>query len=328
MLNTAELIEIGDVEALCAHIDALVLDERWTDIVVLHHGCRAALERGRQLWPASAYAEYRLALDAPGQFAAAVVDSDAARYTLGPFAEVMASTHEWVDLAPYLAHSPGSSMVAHEAVMRGADLTDDPIVQGLPAILDLPLVLQSWEPSYSTACYRHDHVEHDSPTLPRTLPVRGRIQPARPTDDPRTLDALLGLVRPWVSESNGRSEARAVVGDLWGAISSLGVTRPNVAEVGADEAMALLGWAAATGGAHGRRRGAAVGRSEAWWVATHLTGLNDGEPVHPDELGEAVSELRWAVWDAGEPDTGWALRIAVEDPAEGLAWVLAAIDAS
>ena len=328
VLSTADLIEVGDVIALCAHIDSLVLDQCWDELVGLRDACRSALERGRQLWPAAAYAEFRLARDAPGRYAVTVVDSVAARYTLGPFAEVMTSTHDWEELAPFLLSTPGSALVAHEAGIRGADLNDDPVALVLPSVLDLPLVLQAWEPKYAGASYRTDHVEHPSPGLPRTFPVRGRILPARHTDDPRTLDALLGLVRPWVTESNGRSEARAVVGDLWGAITSLGISRPNVAEVPAKDAIALLAWAASTGGSHGRRRGAAVGRSEAWWVATHLTGLNDGEPVHPDELGEAVNELRWAVWDAGEPDTGWALRIAVEDPAEGLAWVLAAIDAN
>jgi hypothetical protein len=40
-----------------------------------------------------------------------------------------------------------------------------------------------------------------------------------------------------------------------------------------------------------------------------------------------VARLRWFLWDAvGVGPTGWVLRIAVEDPARGLAFALAAHD--
>ncbi|MEY2458650.1 MAG: hypothetical protein QOG30_480, partial [Acidimicrobiaceae bacterium] len=37
-------------------------------------------------------------------------------------------------------------------------------------------------------------------------------------------------------------------------------------------------------------------------------------------------ELRWYVWDTGTADTGWSLRLAVEDDEAGCAWALAATD--
>ena len=94
------------------------------------------------------------------------------------------------------------------------------------------------------------------------------------------------------------------------------------------EAMALMAWTAASGGAHGRRRGMAAGRFAAWWAAAAVTGLLDDFPPDPHELGDAVAELRWWVWDEVGPRTGWSCRIAVEDPADGLAWALDATDSS
>jgi hypothetical protein len=106
----------------------------------------------------------------------------------------------------------------------------------------------------------------------------------------------------------------------------LGVTDARVAPLPPSDALALLAWAAASGGAHGRRRGAARGRFDAWWAAAALTGLDDDWPPDPDELGAAIAELRWWWWDAAEPDTGWTLRIALEDPVDGLAWAVTAVD--
>jgi hypothetical protein len=71
----------------------------------------------------------------------------------------------------------------------------------------------------------------------------------------------------------------------------------------------------------------ASGRFSAWWALTAVAGLLDEWPVDPHELGQVATELRWYLCDAGEPVTGWGLRLAVEDPAEGLAWAVVAQDA-
>jgi hypothetical protein len=71
----------------------------------------------------------------------------------------------------------------------------------------------------------------------------------------------------------------------------------------------------------------AAGRFAAWWSAAALAGLLDGWPLAADELGDAVAELRWFRLDTGEPDTGWTVRLAVEDPADGLAFAISAADA-
>lgn len=128
--------------------------------------------------------------------------------------------------------------------------------------------------------------------------------------------------------SNGRAEAVAVEGSAPGAVAALGVPRLRLAEATPGDALAQIVWTAASGGAHGRRRGAAAGRFEAWWLLAALGGLTDEWPLEPNELGEIASELRWWFWDADEPDTGWHLRLAVEDPIDGLAWALTATDAT
>ena len=63
-------------------------------------------------------------------------------------------------------------------------------------------------------------------------------------------------------------------------------------------------------------------------LPTALTGLLDEWPVPPDDLRGAAHRLRWYRWDVGEPETGWALRLAVEDAERGRAWALSAVDAA
>jgi hypothetical protein len=72
----------------------------------------------------------------------------------------------------------------------------------------------------------------------------------------------------------------------------------------------------------------AAGRFGAWWAVAALAGWRDDWPLPPDDLGEALDGLRWVLWDAAEPSTGWALRLAVEDPEEGLAWAVNASDSA
>ena len=117
-------------------------------------------------------------------------------------------------------------------------------------------------------------------------------------------------------------------GDVAAALGALGLTRARLVEVESTAAIAWIAWAGASGGAHGRRRGAASGRFGAWWLLAALGDLLDEWPVDPDVLGDLASELRWYRWNAFEPDVGWSLRLAVEDREEGVAWALLASDAA
>ena len=106
------------------------------------------------------------------------------------------------------------------------------------------------------------------------------------------------------------------------------MTAARRAALDAAEALAWLAWAGASGGAYGRRRGAAAGRFGALWLLAALGGALDDWPLPLDELDDIAGELRWCWWDAHEPATGWQLQLAVEAPAEGIAWAINARDAA
>jgi hypothetical protein len=130
-----------------------------------------------------------------------------------------------------------------------------------------------------------------------------------------------------VAASGGVARAVAVEGDAAGAIAAVAdAATVRAAPVEATHALAYLAWTAASGGAHGRRRGLAAGRFAAWWAAAALAGLLDTWPPNPDELGNAIAEMRWWRWDDRDLTTGWWLGLAIEDPAEGLAWAVRAAD--
>jgi hypothetical protein len=104
------------------------------------------------------------------------------------------------------------------------------------------------------------------------------------------------------------------------------VADARAARLDPGEAIAWLAWAGAGGGRHGRRRGAAAGRDAAWAASAAVAGHPYGEIVDPDELGAEVGELEWFWWSAPDAVTGHVLRIAVADPARGVAWALDAVD--
>ena len=322
--RTSELIEIGDIDALLIEIDRLCGDGAWGSVYRLREQCRRALQRGKQLWPVSAHAEYRLALEAPGQWAARMLEPTAGRFALGPLPEVAASTHEWDELAPEIPFGPVAAMAAHERVVRGEDLTGDERVDR--QVLELPLGLAGWEPVYPVAEYLPHEARFPTPAQPRAHAVDLPPAPAVRLEEPEIRRALVDLAGAWTTGSNGRAEAVGVAGTSEEAVAALGLRRARMAEVGLDQAAAWMAWTAASGGAHGRRRGMAAGRFGAWWALAALVGLLDVWPVPADELEAAAAGLRFHLWDAAEPETGWSLHLAVEDPDQGVAWALAATD--
>jgi hypothetical protein len=318
-------IERGDLDELVRLVDALCATREWDRLVELRDRCEQAIARGRQLWPVAAHAEYRLALEAPGRFAAAVLVEGAGRFAPGPLPEVAASTHEWAELAPHVTRGPSAVLAAHERVVRGDDLTGEPPPG--PPVLDLPLRLAPWEPEYCLAHYRSDGADFPGPRPPALGPLEVLPPPAPAAHDAATT-ALVDAVRAWTEGSEGRVEAVAVDGDARVAVAALGRDRVRMAQLDPSDAVQTLAWAGASGGAHGRRPGAAAGRFAAWWAAAALTGLVERWPVDADELRDALAGLRWYAWDVGGPATGWALRLAVEDPRSAKAWAVAAVDVS
>jgi hypothetical protein len=322
----AEAVGRGDIDELLRLVEQLATARDWGGLADLRTRCdRAYEDTGRQLWPIAANAAYRLALDAPAQWAATVLVDDGDRFTLGPLPEVAAQGHTWSELAPHLAPGAAAVLTAHERVLRGEDLAGAQVAG--PAVLELPLHLERWEPVYALAHYRSDAADFDSPPAPRTRAVELPDRPATlPADEGAV--ALLDLTRTWAESSNGRADVALAEGSALDAIAALGPPRARVVEVDGAAALAWMAWAGASGGAHGRRPGAAAGRFAAWWALAAVAGLLDDWPPDADALARELERLRWLLWDAAEPVTGWALHLAVEDQQRGRAWAVAAVDAA
>ena len=328
-MSLDDLINAGDVDALVRVADGLATSAEWDALVSLRDRCRDSVDRGLQLWPVASRCEYRLALDAPGPYAAGVLIHGTGRFALGPLPEVAASTKRWEDLAPHVVQGvPEAAIAAHERVVRGEDLHGDRRLD--PFVLEVPLALAPWEPAYAVAEYGPDEASFPLPVVDGFSTVAAPAPRARRADDPETVRALVDLARAWTTESEGSSAAVAVHGDAVAAVGALAADEHaeavRMARLTPQEAMVRMAWTGASGGHHGRRRGAAAGRFAAWWAAAALTGLLDDFPPDPSELGDAVAELEWWAWDLGGPDQGWSCRLAVEDPADGLAWALSATD--
>lgn len=320
-LSIPELIELGQPDPLIRRVDALVGRRDWAGMIDLRDRCHEAVERGKQLWGVAHHVDYRIALDADPDLAASVVDSAASRFTLGPLTEVAAANHTWAELEPDLPVGPSRDIVGYERALRG----DPPT--GANPVLEIPIELAEWEPAYALPNYKSDRVQDDPPGVD-TGPVVALGEPGLAITDLETTEALAHLASTWTEHSNGTAEALAVEGSAESAIAALGLKEAQVVEISLKQAMALMAWTAAGGGAHGQRTGGASGRFAAWWALACLTEFTDEWPPDPAELGEAGNELRWFWWSDLYPSTGWACRIAVEDPETGYAWVLNAADAS
>ena len=320
------LIHRADLDGLVRLVDRLCIDAEWVTLSKLRDRCRAAVSTGRQLWPAATLAEYRLALWAPEQWAARVLDEESGRFTIGPLTEVVAQRHQFDALRSELPDGPRLGFIAHECALRGQRIPSDVVNP-----LEIPFAVQPWEPPYSLAVYSDDGIVADAPHLPvaSEFVTMTADEHAHGTiiDDPEVTLAVRQLIEPWITSSNGRAEVVAIEGTAGCAVTALGIADGRLAPITASLAMQWLAWAGASGGAHGRRRGAAIGRFGAWWAIAAFADLIEAWPVEPDEVGEALAALDWYWWDGGEPRLGWELQLAVADRAEGYAWAISAHDA-
>jgi hypothetical protein len=314
--NDGDVVD-PELDELLREVDRLVARRDWPELLALRNRARLAHERGKQHWPAAARAEYRLALDAPGEYAGQVIVEGAGRFAPGPLAEVAASTHHWREIGGHIPPGPLRTIAVHEHIVRGDHTAFD---QGDPRVLPVPLALLDWEPAYPVAVYEADTAHFPAPPLPELTAVDLPPAPAECSTDVDEALALRALATTWLTESNGRAHAVGVQGGALKAIAALGAIRGRAAEISSSDALARMAWTGASGGAEGRRRGMAWGRFVAWECAAVLAG------VEMDELGEVLDDLRWFVWDAFEPEQGWTLRLAVEDQDNDCAWAVEATD--
>jgi len=321
------LVHAVDLDGLVRLIDERCADHDWNGLLRLRDRCAAATrETGRQLWPAATLAEYRLALLAPPEWAATVLDGEAGRFTIGPLSEVAAVHHTWADLAPHLPTAPVAMFIAHERAIRG-EVIDDATLADLPPVLDIPAQLRPWEPAYPCSTYGDAGAEHPAPARTGS-PTSVEVTGGAPIDDDSTELAVQQLVDAWTASSTGRAEVVCVEGDHTEALGTLGVRSARITPIPATEAMAWIAWAGASGGAHGRRRGMAIGRFSMWWLLGALGDLHDEWPPTDADIDELLGELRWYRWDAHEPEGGWRLQLLVENEVEGVAWAINANDAA
>lgn len=319
------LIHAVDLDGLVRLVDGRCSSRDWAGLLRIRDRCLAATrDTGRQLWPAATLAEYRLALVAPAEWAATVLDGEAGRFTIGPLSEVAAQHHTWAELAPHLPAVPVALYVAHERAIRG-EAIDPAAVAELPPVLDIPLEVQAWEPEYPLSTYTDAGAEHPEPAA-TAFGDAIDVTAGDVLDDASTELAVRHLVEPWTASSTGRAEVVCVEGDHLAAIGALGVRRARTVEIDAAEALAWIAWAGASGGAQGRRRGMANGRFSMWWLLGALGDLHDHWPPTSGDVHALLGDLRWYRWDALEPAGGWRLQLAIEDAAEGVAWAINASD--
>ncbi len=313
-------LSIGDLDELLREIDRCCDAHDWNGVQVVGERARKAIERGHQLWPAASYAEYRIALDAPPAAAAKVITDHSGYLAPGPLTEVIAQNHRWTDLSSHLPTSAKRALVAQERALRG-EIVPDADCGG-----EIPGVLANWEPGYALATYSDTGVSDDAPDRNPITTTAPLAEPG--VESPQAWEASAALhsaVAHWSAKSDGIVRSIGVDGTTANALGSLGLGQLLWRESTVTEYAEILAWAASSGGSQGRRRGAASGRFEVWWTLAVLTATEDDWPVDP---GIEAERLVFGVWAESAPAPGWECRLTVEDPDDGLAWVLDATDRS
>lgn len=316
------LINSLDHDGLVRYVDGCCSSRDWDELLRVREKCRLANDSGRQMWPVTTLANFRLALHAPAEFAVRGLEQVSGSFLFGPLSEVIAQNHTWAELAPLLNDPYLADVIAHERELRSE--RTGRTFEGL--VYDIPREPQTWEPHYLLPTYSDAGVQHDAPPIPSTsIDVESSTYWSL-TGDLEAENALRAVVEPWIESSNGHAEIVTVDGTAPEALSALGVRRASLTPIDHHLALQWLAWAAASGGAHGRRRGVASARYATWWVLAALGGLAGDWPVSPSQLGEIAHQLQWWLWDAHEPQIGWRLQLIIEDPVDHLTWGINASD--
>lgn len=319
------LVDRADLDEITRRIDAMCASRDWNDLAALRDKAAAAVKSGRQTWPCATLANYRLALHAPAPLAAASLQHPTSTFSIGPLTEVIAQNHEWAELDAHIDDAPLRGFVAYERALRGEHIDDDP---ELRAVLEIPIVPAAWEPGYEIPIYDDNGVTAPTPRLNLSAATEVRCRPAANDDDPDIESAVRAVFEAWTTQSNGRVSFAAVSGGIESCLGALGLTHARVSPLEPSQVMALIAWAGASGGAHGRRRGGAQGRFGAWWFATAMADALDEWPLPPGTLRAEMEELQWFAWTTDEPALGWQLQLAVWDPFNDMSWAFTARDMS
>lgn len=323
------LVDMADLDGLIRAVDASCASHAWTDVLRTRDLCRTATRTGRQVWPIATLCEYRLALWAPAEWASRVVTEDASRFSIGPLTEVIAQNHRWSDLNELLEPGPLRDIVAHERVIRGEHV--DPANLN-SSTLDLPFHLCSWEPRYTIAEYSDDGVVATCPADQWThewTEITADDESLTEIDDDETQSALRSLVEPWTAASRGRARSHIVEGGLESLAGVLNRSSLRVTPLSTHQTLDWLVWCGASSGAHGRRRGSAAGRFNAWWLVAALGGIDWDESATrgtlSEDVGDVLTRLDWFRIDSTERHS-YELRLAAVEADEGITFGLLADD--
>ncbi len=326
--RVATAIARNDLDELIRISDDLASECRWDDLLDLRDSARGAFEdTGRQLWPAASWAEYRVALHGRDDLMDEVLVPGTGMFAPGPLTEVAAQHHRWASVATYLPEGPVAALFAHECAAHG-EIIEETVVAA--DVLAVPLVRSMWEPEYLLATYTPTGIETPSPVNPSaTRPIAPEVGEALDDEDSAEAgNALRGVAENWATQSEANIVVVAVAGNAANAIAACGIEREaRIAEISAQDGLRWLAWAGASGGQRGRRRGAAAGRDAAWHAAAALCGFDPHEQVDQEELGEAIAELRWSWFGASDALVGHVVRLVIEDPVDGVAFAISAVDA-
>ena len=159
---------------------------------------------------------------------------------------------------------------------------------------------------------------------------RGEDKPLK-VDDHDLDSALRSLVEPWTSSSNGRAETLVVDGEPDRVLAALGVGNARLTPLSTDQALSWLAWCGASGGAHGRRRGGALGRFGVWWMLAAIGGFTDewDELRRRGQLGDECADVAMSTsWFRFDDGTGssYDLSMVTHDPDENISIALVARD--
>ncbi len=336
-----ELIHRADLDELIRMIDDRCATRDWDGLERLRNQCRAAVSTGRQLWPAAILAEYRLTLWAPAGTAARMVDEAIGTVSLGaasigtgvtgPLTEVVAQHHSWAELSAHLKDPIARAYVLHECALRGEEIPIDDC-NAAAMIMEIPAAPASWEPPYLLAVYSDHGAQFPTPPVITATTPFVRAETGERIEDDQVIavrEAFASVVQPWISHSNGHYEVLCVHG---GSEQAIAVCQPDadqvrITQIDSAAALRWLHWVGASGGAHGRRPGAAAGRDAMWWLLGTLGELDDQWPPTEAEMVELLEDLTWLWWDTSEPSTGWNLRLLCQDAPHGVTWAFTAHDA-
>lgn len=324
------LVDRADLDGLVRAVDGMCASRSWSDVLRTRDLCRSATRSGRQVWPIATLCEYRLALHASAEWACRVLDDEVSRFSIGPLTEVIAQSHTWEELRDLLPPGPQREIVAHERLIRGETIDGDIGTQ----VLDIPITLSDWEPQYRVATYSDSGIDAPCPSDDWShdwVEMTAGADEIIEIDDEGTESALRELVSPWTAASSGRARTVIVEGGIHELAAALNRPLVRIAALTPSEALGWIAWCGASSGSHGRRRGAAAGRFNTWWMLAALAGLDSSWDALRSadrlshELGEAARTFSWYRIDLGQRHS-YELSLAAVDDHEGIAFGLFAYD--